>query len=143
MFEDGYHIPGGSGSVNVIVSALHRNADVFPDPEKFDPTRFAPENTVNRSPYAYLPFSAGSRNCIGKIGRRLAGSYKTSLNRYSYRRNINSHRCAPRHNMCEHVNHRLEMHIELAATIFISQANCFSSTLVLSLLPILLLLTLN
>lgn len=49
--------------INII--GMHRDERFFPDAEKFIPERFSAENEKNIPKYAYLPFGAGPRVCIG------------------------------------------------------------------------------
>jgi cytochrome P450 len=60
----GYEVPKGALlSINSFV--MQRDPRFFPDPDRFDPNRFAPgwEERIPR--YAYLPFGSGPRVCIG------------------------------------------------------------------------------
>lgn len=51
--------------VNIAVYAVHHNEEFYPNPYRFNPARFLPENREKLVPYTYLPFGAGPRNCIG------------------------------------------------------------------------------
>ncbi len=60
----GYHLPAGS---LVIVSPYltHRLPSVWADPNEFNPERFQPEHAAGRHKFAFFPFGAGPRHCIG------------------------------------------------------------------------------
>ncbi|XP_063286195.1 cytochrome P450 3A4-like [Pelobates fuscus] len=60
---NGVTIPQGVVTV-IPVYALHRDPDIWPEPEEFRPERFSKENKDNLD-YVFLPFGSGPRNCIG------------------------------------------------------------------------------
>ncbi len=56
-----------SGSLLLVPQiAIQRDPRFFPEPMRFDPDRFLPEAAAGRPRYAYFPFGAGSRMCIGE-----------------------------------------------------------------------------
>lgn len=55
-------IPEGV-TINIFAYGIHRDPKYYKDPERFDPSRF--DTVDGKLPYAYIPFSAGPRNCIG------------------------------------------------------------------------------
>ena len=57
-------LPAGS-LVQVFPVVTQNDPRWFPDPEKFDPNRFAPGKTEHLPQFAYFPFGGGPRVCIG------------------------------------------------------------------------------
>jgi cytochrome P450 len=60
----GYHIPANT-VLAICLYTLHRHPNFWLEPEVFDPERFSPENSKGRHKFAYIPFGAGPRQCIG------------------------------------------------------------------------------
>jgi cytochrome P450 len=61
----GYRLPLGA---NVVVSpwVMHHDARFFTDPQEFNPDRWSTERTQTLPKYAYFPFGAGPRGCVGQ-----------------------------------------------------------------------------
>ena len=66
---------------------MHRSADFFPDPLRFDPERFRPEAKAGRPKFAYFPFGGGARQCIGEAFAWMEGALLlgTLLQRWRFR----------------------------------------------------------
>lgn len=57
-------IPKGS-TVMIATGLLQRQHRYWPDPGRFSPARFLPENRTGHARFAYLPFGVGPKTCIG------------------------------------------------------------------------------
>lgn len=62
---DGNIAPAGT-VISIVIYNIHHNPTVWEDSTEFRPERFSEENNNTRHPYAFIPFSAGPRNCIGQ-----------------------------------------------------------------------------
>ena len=70
MSEDlkinGYTVPKGVTCL-VVLHQVHRDPQCYPEPEVYRPERFLGDNIhLTRHPFAFVPFSAGPRNCVGQ-----------------------------------------------------------------------------
>ncbi len=74
---DGYLIKANT-AIMISPYLLHRKAEYFPDPEKFDPDRFSPERERTIPRNGYLPFGAGPRVCIGNQFALIEGHLMTA-----------------------------------------------------------------
>ena len=61
---DGFHIPANA-VIAICIYVLHRHPGFWDNPDAFDPERFSPDNAKGRNKFAYIPFGAGPRQCIG------------------------------------------------------------------------------
>lgn len=68
----GYRIPRGA-SIVMSPYTLHRHPQFYPEPGRFDPERFAPEQEQKLPRYTYLPFGAGTHICLGMHFAQLEG----------------------------------------------------------------------
>lgn len=79
---DGYHIPAGS-MVVWIAYLIHHHPALWPNPEQFDPERFAPQPEENataaRHPFAWIPFGAGQHLCIGRDFALMEGTLALAM----------------------------------------------------------------
>jgi cytochrome P450 len=93
VLPGGYRVEAGSEML-LSITNMHRNEDAYPDPHRFDPDRWTPEEEQKRSRFAWLPFSTNLRGCLGA---QVMCSYKAPFffllfNQYIFD-NVNSLPC--------------------------------------------------
>ena len=60
----GFHIPSGT-RVTLNPLFTHHMHQIWPEPERYDPTRFSPEASRGRHKFAFVPFGGGAHMCLG------------------------------------------------------------------------------
>ena len=67
----GYRIPKGC-TIQYQIAQTHQDRELYPDSDRFDPERFAPDHSVDKqASFGYIPFGGGLRECLGKEFARL------------------------------------------------------------------------
>ncbi|RNL68278.1 cytochrome P450 [Streptomyces sp. I6] len=74
----GFPVPAGA-DVLICPYTLHRHPDLWEEPERYDPGRFDPSRVANRPRYAYIPFGAGPRFCVGSNLGMMEAVFVTAL----------------------------------------------------------------
>lgn len=77
--EVGGYTVSAKADVLVCPYIMHRHPDLWDDPEGFDPERFEPQRVARRPRYAYIPFGAGPRFCVGSNLGMMEAVFVTAL----------------------------------------------------------------
>ena len=64
--QEGKSIPAGTRTL-ISMYTMHRHSHLWSNAEKFLPSRWSAKTTETTTPFAFIPFSVGSRNCIGQV----------------------------------------------------------------------------
>ncbi|ODM89919.1 putative cytochrome P450 4p3 [Orchesella cincta] len=64
QLEEDLILPANT-NVAIFIPGIHKNPNIYPNPEEFIPERFSLKESKDTHNYAYIPFSAGLRKCIG------------------------------------------------------------------------------
>ncbi len=77
--EVGGYTVSARADVLICPYIMHRNPRLWEDPERFDPERFDPQAVASRPRYAYIPFGAGPRFCVGSNLGMMEAVFVTAL----------------------------------------------------------------
>jgi cytochrome P450 len=92
---------------------VHRHRLLWDDPDRFDPERFAPERAAARPRFAYLPFGAGPRICIGAGFAMLEATLVLATLAQRFRLSLApGHVVAPRAVLTLQPRHGMKMRVE-------------------------------
>ncbi len=75
---DGYPIPAGTNVVS-LTYMYHHHPEEWENPDQFDPERFTSERSANRHKFAFVPFGAGQRMCIGRDFAMMEGQLALAM----------------------------------------------------------------
>jgi cytochrome P450 len=108
----GQRIPRGA-VIFIVPWILHRHRLLWQQPEEFDPERFRPETAQARSRFAYIPFGAGPRICIGAAFAMLEIMIVLATLAQRFRpRLVAGHKVEPRGVITLRMRHGLRMTLE-------------------------------